>query len=56
MLIRLLGAFFPNTRAGTMNGNPIVAAVNVAAFTEDSINFLLDIRDVVLFVDIAQKV
>ena len=40
ILIRLLGAFFPITLAGTIEGNPSVTEVKAAAFTEDSINLL----------------
>jgi hypothetical protein len=49
MFMRLLGAFFPNTLAGTMDGNPSVSDVNAAAFAEDSRNFLLEIDEPFIF-------
>src|SRR5450759_3176497 len=39
-----LGAFFPNTLDGTIVGNPVNATdESSVAFTEESMNFLLDI-------------
>jgi hypothetical protein len=47
--MRLLGAFFPNTLAGTIDGNPNVSEVSAAAFAEDSRNLLLEIDEPFIF-------
>jgi len=49
MLMRLLGAFLPNTVFGTMEGNPRANEVKATAFADDSMNFLLEILELLLF-------